>query len=53
MVVTLPFISGVHIFEDTLRVHIHRLRQKTEETPAQPRYILTERGLGYKFPVYR
>ena len=41
------------VFEDTLRVHIHRLRQKTEETPAQPRYILTERGLGYKFPVYR
>jgi DNA-binding response OmpR family regulator len=39
------------VFEDTLRVHVHRLRQKIEPTPAQPRYILTERGVGYTFPA--
>lgn len=38
------------VFEDTLRVHVHRLRQKIEPNPSQPRYVLTERGLGYSFP---
>jgi len=38
------------VFEDTLRVHIHRLRHKIEPVPGEPRYILTERGLGYRFP---
>ena len=37
------------VFEDTLRVHIYRLRQKIETTPGQPHYIVTERGLGYRF----
>lgn len=37
------------VFEDTLRVHVHRLRQKIEANPRRPRYITTERGLGYRF----
>lgn len=37
------------VFEDALRVHIHRLRHKIETTPAQPHYIVTERGVGYSF----
>ena len=39
------------VFEDALRVHVHRLRQKVERNPRKPHYILTERGLGYKFAV--
>jgi len=32
-----------------LRLYITYLRQKIEEDPAHPEYILTERGLGYRF----
>jgi two-component system response regulator RegX3 len=33
----------------TLDVHVKRLRAKIEEDPGSPRYIVTVRGLGYKF----
>jgi DNA-binding response OmpR family regulator len=41
------------VFEDTLRVHIHRLRQKIEADPRKPCYLVTERGLGYRFEPTR
>jgi len=35
--------------EATLRVHLHHLRRKIEPNPRRPRYIRTERGVGYRF----
>lgn len=37
------------VFEDTLRVHVHRLRQKIEPDASSPRYLITQRGIGYSF----
>jgi DNA-binding response OmpR family regulator len=37
------------VFEDTLRVHVHRLRQKIEPKPGKPSYLITQRGAGYSF----
>ncbi|MDA8018764.1 MAG: response regulator transcription factor [Thermoanaerobaculia bacterium] len=37
------------VFEDTLRVHVHRLRQKIEPNVSSPRYLVTHRGEGYVF----
>jgi two-component system KDP operon response regulator KdpE len=34
-----------------LRVYIGQLRQKLEPNPAQPRYILTEPGVGYRLHI--
>jgi two-component system, OmpR family, response regulator RegX3 len=33
----------------TLDVHVKRLRAKIEPEPAHPRYLITVRGLGYKY----
>ena len=35
----------------TLDVHVKRLRAKLEPDPSNPRYLVTVRGLGYKFEV--
>jgi two-component system, OmpR family, KDP operon response regulator KdpE len=32
-----------------LRVYVQQLRRKLEPEPAQPRYIITEPGMGYRF----
>lgn len=34
--------------DNTMMVHISRLREKIEDDPKDPRYIITVRGLGYK-----
>ncbi|HSB90107.1 MAG TPA: response regulator transcription factor [Anaerolineales bacterium] len=36
-----------------LRLYINYLRQKLEKDPAHPEYILTERGVGYRFVDFR
>ena len=37
------------VYEDTLRVHVHRLRQKIEPDASKPHYLITQRGVGYSF----
>ncbi len=34
--------------DNTMMVHISKLREKLEDDPKNPRYIITVRGLGYK-----
>lgn len=36
-----------------VRLYVNYLREKIEEDPANPRYILTERGVGYRFIDFR
>ncbi len=38
-------------YENTLMVHIRRIREKIEANPSKPKYLLTIRGLGYKLMV--
>lgn len=38
-------------YENTIMVHIRRLREKIEENPSKPKFLLTVRGLGYKLKV--
>ena len=35
-------------YENTLMVHIRRLRQKIEKNPSAPKHLITVKGLGYK-----
>ncbi|NML46200.1 response regulator [Ramlibacter sp. G-1-2-2] len=49
-------IEQSHLYDDevydrSIDVQILRLRRKIEADPAQPRFIVTERGTGYMFAV--
>lgn len=39
----------VHVFDRTVDTHIGHLRKKIEDDPDNPRYILSVRGVGYRF----
>jgi two-component system KDP operon response regulator KdpE len=36
-----------------VRLYVNYLREKIEENPSDPKYILTERGVGYRFTDFR
>jgi DNA-binding response OmpR family regulator len=40
-------------YEHNVNTHINRLRSKIETDPANPRYVLTVRGVGYRFTDLR
>lgn len=44
-------IDGSYIDENTLSVHVRRLRQKIGDDPKNPEYIITVFGIGYTFGV--
>ena len=48
-------VWGYEYREEThyVRLYINYLRQKLEADPANPKYILTERGVGYRFVDFR
>ena len=41
--------SSFEGYEHNVNTHINRLRGKIEADPANPRYVLTVRGVGYRF----
>ena len=43
---------GYDGFEHTVNSHINRLRAKIEADPAQPDYVQTVWGVGYKFAIF-
>lgn len=40
--------DGSYGYENSLMVHMRRLREKIEVNPSKPEYLVTVRGLGYK-----
>ena len=41
--------AGDFVDDNTLSVYVRRLREKVEQDPSQPRYLLTVRGYGYQW----
>lgn len=47
-------LSRLHddeVYERAIDLHVMRLRRKLEKDPSKPRYIVTERGAGYRMGV--
>jgi two-component system response regulator RegX3 len=42
------YARGLDIETRTVDIHIAKLRRKLEPDPAQPRYLVTVRGAGYR-----
>lgn len=42
-------VGGEFVDDNTLSVYIRRLREKLEDNAADPKYILTVRGMGYRW----
>ena len=38
-------------FDNTIMVHVRKLREKLEDNPSKPKYIINVKGLGYKLSV--
>jgi len=45
--------SGSFVDDNTLSVYVRRLRSKIENDPENPQYLLTARGVGYKWNVVK
>ena len=45
-------VGGEYVNDNTLTVYIKRLREKIEDDPGTPAYILTRRGVGYQFAAF-
>ncbi|MBB6713170.1 response regulator transcription factor [Clostridium gasigenes] len=43
--------EGAYVDENTLSVYVKRLREKLEDERSSPKYIITKRGLGYKWDM--
>ncbi|NLM63523.1 MAG: response regulator transcription factor [Mollicutes bacterium] len=44
-------VNEEYVNDNTLSVYIKRIREKIEDNPAEPKIILTVRGIGYKVGV--
>ncbi len=38
-------------YDNTVMVHIRRIREKIEKEPSNPRYLVTVKGRGYRFEI--
>jgi DNA-binding response OmpR family regulator len=41
--------AGLHVTERVVDTHVVNLRRKIEPSPAEPRFLVSVRGLGYRF----